>query len=79
MKNDRWDHGKGDHDPLIQDSVPEIKGYDCQEFKASKRLIEGDCLMQVRLIQLWLYSIDVHSATAYYYIYLASVGFLGQL
>ena len=29
--------------------------------------------MQVRLILFWLYSIDVHSATAYYYVYLASV------
>ena len=34
--------------------------------------------MQVRLIQFWLYSIDVHSATAYYYVYPASVDFLGQ-
>lgn len=31
MKNDRWNHGKGDRDPLIQDSVTEIKGYDLRE------------------------------------------------
>ena len=33
IKNDIWDRGKGDRDPLIQDSCTGIKGYDFQELR----------------------------------------------
>ena len=33
MKNDHWGHGKGDRDPLKQNSFTGIKGYDFRKLR----------------------------------------------